>query len=114
MSEPTQQGISTQTVLTAAVIGGLGFLASDFVQTRDNSTGDIERRLSTDIAEVKALIREQGATTRRELEGLGGRVAQLELNQAQNLGQLRDFQRRLDLQSQLIRERTLQAMEKAE
>lgn len=100
-----------QQIVTVAAVGLFGFFASDFVQTRDENTGEIERRVSNDITEIKALIREQGATTRREIERINARVSDLELSKATDRGALSEIDRRLDLISKLIRERTIDQME---
>ena len=43
--KPTANGITIQTIVSAAAIGLFGFLASDFIKSRDARTNDVARDL---------------------------------------------------------------------
>lgn len=101
--------------IMAAIVGVGGFLASDFIDGRDNDFAALETRLSNDFAELKkelsARFDRVVTSTSGDIDDIGRRVSILEARESINRTRIQDLTRRADVQAEILRERTLDKME---
>lgn len=120
--KPTANGITIQTIVSAAAIGLFGFLASDFIKSRDARTNDVERDflvrldlklepLKSSLTEVKTELRTAVVEVRQRTDALNARLSGVEHNAALQERSYKALVDRFDRLSAFVRERSLERIE---
>lgn len=116
-------GIQPQTLMLAGIVGAIGFLASDFVENRDDRARSMEEvlreqltlklaPLTATLAEVKVDLRTTSDESRARMDAMRARVGDLENRAALTDREVKSIAERQDRLSDIIRERSLDRMEK--
>ena len=108
-------------IVMVAGIGLLGFLAADFVGSRDGRTASVEavvrevmdlklNPLTEDFRELKKEVRDASSQARAESERTSRRVSDTENRTALIERETQSISERVDRLSDIIRERSLERM----
>lgn len=123
MTERAGSGIQPQTLMIAGIVGLIGFLGSDFVEGRDSRTASVESvlreqltlklaPLAASVAEIKTDLRTTSDEARARFDAMRSRVGDMENKAALMEREMQGVSERIGRLSDIIRERSLERMEK--
>lgn len=123
MTERAGSGIQPQTLMIAGIVGLIGFLGNDFVEGRDSRMASVESvlreqltlklaPLAASVAEIKTDLRTTSDEARARFDAMRSRVGDMENKAALMEREMQGVSERIGRLSDIIRERSLERMEK--
>jgi|TARA_A100000171_G_C2136473_1_gene150663 hypothetical protein len=123
VTERAGSGIQPQTLMIAGIVGLIGFLGNDFVEGRDSRTASVESvlreqltlklaPLAASVAEIKTDLRTTSDEARARFDAMRSRVGDMENKAALMEREMQGVSERIGRLSDIIRERSLERMEK--
>ena len=122
MTERAGSGIQPQTLMISGIVGLIGFLGNDFVESRDSRTASVESvlreqltlklaPLAASVAEIKTDLRTTSDEARARFDAMRSRVGDMENKAALMEREMQGVSERIGRLSDIIRERSLERME---